>query len=202
MLCSLYYPYFPKKQTYIIKNINLLETHSLFFFLREMHLPMIPFHQRATSVPSRQLILEHWVVSPCLLPLLLNTFFCHWFASLVTSLCKYLSNNSNVYSNTLQIFFYFKWTNASPGSTEELNPTQVVRTLLPLILESSTESVAEISSTSLERILGPAESDAFLARIYERLVTGCHNIIANHSDPSRYNNVAQLWFLHLFLSFN
>ncbi|TWW56459.1 E3 ubiquitin-protein ligase UBR4 [Takifugu flavidus] len=68
--------------------------------------------------------------------------------------------------------------------TEELNPTQVVRTLLPLILESSTESVAEISSTSLERVLGPAESDAFLARIYERLVTGCHNIIANHSDPS------------------
>uniref|UniRef100_M4AWS3 Ubiquitin protein ligase E3 component n-recognin 4 n=1 Tax=Xiphophorus maculatus TaxID=8083 RepID=M4AWS3_XIPMA len=67
--------------------------------------------------------------------------------------------------------------------TEELNPTQVVSTLLPLLLESSTECVAEISSTSLERILGPAESDAFLARIYERLVTGCYNIIANHSDP-------------------
>ncbi|KAK1898672.1 E3 ubiquitin-protein ligase UBR4 [Dissostichus eleginoides] len=68
--------------------------------------------------------------------------------------------------------------------TEELNPSQVVRTLLPLLLESSTESVAEISSTSLERILGPAESDAFLARIYERLVTGCYNIIAHHSDPT------------------
>ncbi|KAK7896704.1 hypothetical protein WMY93_022029 [Mugilogobius chulae] len=68
--------------------------------------------------------------------------------------------------------------------TEELNPSQVVRTLLPLLLESSTESVAEISSTSLERILGPSESDAFLARIYERLVTGCYNIIANHSDPN------------------
>lgn len=72
-------------------------------------------------------------------------------------------------------------------STEELNPSQVVRTLLPLLLESSTESVAEISSTSLERILGPSESDAFLARIYERLVTGCYNIIANHSDPNRYD---------------
>lgn len=103
---------------------------------------------------------------------------------------------------THNLFFYLIWTNASPGSTEELNPTQVVHTLLPLILESSTESVAEISSTSLERILGPAESDAFLARIYERLVTGCHNIIANHSDPSRYNNMAQLWFLYLFLLFN
>ncbi|XP_008300472.1 E3 ubiquitin-protein ligase UBR4 isoform X1 [Stegastes partitus] len=68
--------------------------------------------------------------------------------------------------------------------TEELNPSQVVGTLLPLLLESSTESVAEISSTSLERILGPSESDAFLARIYERLVTGCYNIIANHSDPN------------------
>ncbi|KAM6976924.1 E3 ubiquitin-protein ligase UBR4 [Aplochiton taeniatus] len=67
--------------------------------------------------------------------------------------------------------------------TEDLNPSQVVHSLLPLLLESSTESVAEISSTSLERILGPAESDAFLARIYERLVTGCYNIIANHSDP-------------------
>lgn len=73
-----------------------------------------------------------------------------------------------------------------------------MRTLLPLILESSTESVAEISSTSLERILGPAESDAFLARIYERLVTGCYNIIANHSDPSRYKNMAQL--RHILLS--
>lgn len=72
-------------------------------------------------------------------------------------------------------------------STEELNPSQVVGTLLPLLLESSTESVAEISSTSLERILGPSESDAFLARIYERLVTGCYNIIANHSDPNRYS---------------
>lgn len=74
----------------------------------------------------------------------------------------------------------------SPLRTEELNPSQVVRTLLPLLLESSTECVAEISSTSLERILGPSESDAFLARIYERLVTGCYNIIAHHSDPNRY----------------
>lgn len=71
-------------------------------------------------------------------------------------------------------------------STEEVNPSQIVRTLLPLLLESSTESVAEISTTSLERILGPSESDAFLGRIYERLVTGCYNIIANHSDPNRY----------------
>ncbi|XP_028980055.2 E3 ubiquitin-protein ligase UBR4 isoform X4 [Esox lucius] len=68
--------------------------------------------------------------------------------------------------------------------TEELNPPQVVRSLLPLLLESSTESVAEICSTSLERILGPAESDSFLARVYERLVTGCYNIIAHHSDPN------------------
>lgn len=70
-------------------------------------------------------------------------------------------------------------------STEELNSPQVIRTLLPLLLESSTESVAEICSTSLERILGPAESDAFLALVYERLITGCYNIIANHSDPNR-----------------
>ena len=72
-----------------------------------------------------------------------------------------------------------------PSSTEELNASQVIHSLLPLLLESSTESVAEISSTSLERILGPAESDAFLARVYERLVTGCYNIIANHADPNR-----------------
>lgn len=70
-------------------------------------------------------------------------------------------------------------------STEELNSPQAIRTLLPLLLESSTESVAEICSTSLERILGPAESDAFLALVYERLITGCYNIIANHSDPDR-----------------
>uniref|UniRef100_A0A673KP75 E3 ubiquitin-protein ligase UBR4 n=1 Tax=Sinocyclocheilus rhinocerous TaxID=307959 RepID=A0A673KP75_9TELE len=68
--------------------------------------------------------------------------------------------------------------------TEELNSPQVIRTLLPLLLESSTESVAEICSTSLERILGPAESDAFLALVYERLIRGCYNIIANHSDPN------------------
>ncbi|XP_077460740.1 E3 ubiquitin-protein ligase UBR4 isoform X2 [Stigmatopora argus] len=68
--------------------------------------------------------------------------------------------------------------------TEELDPTQIVRTLLPLLLESSTESVAEVCTTSLERILGPSESDAFLGRIYERLVKGCYNIIANHSDPN------------------
>ncbi|MGH0168045.1 UNVERIFIED_CONTAM: hypothetical protein FKN15_073672 [Acipenser sinensis] len=67
---------------------------------------------------------------------------------------------------------------------DELNPPQVIRTLLPLLLESSTESVAEISSTSLERILGPSESDEFLARVYEKLITGCYNIIASHSDPS------------------
>lgn len=84
-----------------------------------------------------------------------------------------------------------------PFSTEELNPSQVVSTLLPLLLESSTESVAEISSTSLERILGPSESDAFLARIYERLVTGCYNIIANHSDPNRYDMCQEICLLHL-----
>ncbi|XP_078094991.1 E3 ubiquitin-protein ligase UBR4 isoform X5 [Mustelus asterias] len=67
---------------------------------------------------------------------------------------------------------------------DELNPPQVIHTLLPLLLETSTESVSEISSTSLERILGPAESDEFLARVYERLITSCYNIIANHSDPN------------------
>ncbi|XP_064423992.1 E3 ubiquitin-protein ligase UBR4 [Latimeria chalumnae] len=67
---------------------------------------------------------------------------------------------------------------------DELNPPQLIRTLLPLLLESSTESVAEISSTSLERILGPAESDEFLAHIYEKLITGCYDILANHSDPN------------------
>lgn len=60
----------------------------------------------------------------------------------------------------------------------------VIRTLLPLLLESTTESVAEISSNSLERILGPAESDEFLARVYEKLITGCYNILANHADPN------------------
>lgn len=67
-----------------------------------------------------------------------------------------------------------------------MNPPQVIRTLLPLLLESSTESVAEISSNSLERILGPAESDEFLARVYEKLITGCYNILANHADPNRW----------------
>lgn len=70
--------------------------------------------------------------------------------------------------------------------SDEMNPPQVIRTLLPLLLESSTESVAEISSNSLERILGPAESDEFLARVYEKLITGCYNILANHADPNRW----------------
>ncbi|XP_055978695.1 E3 ubiquitin-protein ligase UBR4 isoform X1 [Sorex fumeus] len=68
--------------------------------------------------------------------------------------------------------------------SDEMNPPQVIQTLLPLLLESSTESVAEISSNSLERILGPAESDEFLARVYEKLITGCYNILANHADPN------------------
>ncbi|XP_055254807.1 E3 ubiquitin-protein ligase UBR4 [Moschus berezovskii] len=67
--------------------------------------------------------------------------------------------------------------------SDEMNPPQVIRTLLPLLLESSTESVAETSSNSLERVLGPAESDEFLARVYEKLITGCYNILANHADP-------------------
>uniref|UniRef100_A0A8C5WBA2 Ubiquitin protein ligase E3 component n-recognin 4 n=1 Tax=Leptobrachium leishanense TaxID=445787 RepID=A0A8C5WBA2_9ANUR len=67
---------------------------------------------------------------------------------------------------------------------EELNSRQMVQSLLPLLLESSTESVAEICSTSLERVLGPAESDEFLSRVYEKLIMGCYNILANHSDPS------------------
>ncbi|XP_063173479.1 E3 ubiquitin-protein ligase UBR4 [Candoia aspera] len=67
--------------------------------------------------------------------------------------------------------------------SDDLNPPQVIRTLLPLLLETSTESVAEVSSNSLERILGPAESDEFLSRVYEKLIMGCYNILANHSDP-------------------
>lgn len=61
----------------------------------------------------------------------------------------------------------------------------MIRTLLPLLLETSTESVVETSSNSLERILGPAESDEFLSRVYEKLIMGCYNILANHSDPDR-----------------
>ncbi|XP_033375251.1 E3 ubiquitin-protein ligase UBR4 [Parus major] len=68
--------------------------------------------------------------------------------------------------------------------SDDLNPAQVIHSLLPLLLETSTESVAEISSNSLERILGPAESDEFLARVYEKLITGCYNILAHHSDPN------------------
>ncbi|KAF7239331.1 E3 ubiquitin-protein ligase UBR4 [Varanus komodoensis] len=68
--------------------------------------------------------------------------------------------------------------------SDELNPPQATRALLPLLLETSTESVAEISGNSLERILGPAESDEFLSRVYEKLIMGCYNILADHSDPS------------------
>uniref|UniRef100_A0A8C3QPV4 Ubiquitin protein ligase E3 component n-recognin 4 n=1 Tax=Cyanoderma ruficeps TaxID=181631 RepID=A0A8C3QPV4_9PASS len=68
--------------------------------------------------------------------------------------------------------------------SDDLNPPQVIHSLLPLLLETSTESVAEISSNSLERILGPTESDEFLARVYEKLITGCYNILAHHSDPN------------------
>nr|XP_033777630.1 E3 ubiquitin-protein ligase UBR4 isoform X4 [Geotrypetes seraphini] len=67
---------------------------------------------------------------------------------------------------------------------DELNLPQIIRSLLPLLLETSTESVAETSSTSLERILGPSESDYFLAHVYEKLITGCYNILSNHSDPN------------------
>ncbi|KAM8927577.1 E3 ubiquitin-protein ligase UBR4 isoform 2-T2 [Pelodytes ibericus] len=67
---------------------------------------------------------------------------------------------------------------------EDLNSRQLIQSLLPLLLESSTESVAELCSTSLERVLGPAESDDFLSRVYEKLIAGCYNILANHSDPS------------------
>lgn len=102
-------------------------------------------------------------------------------------------------------FFCCSW-------SDEMNPPQVIRTLLPLLLESSTESVAEISSNSLERILGPAESDEFLARVYEKLITGCYNILANHADPNRWawlrivrflwpaaatNEVGQHWLLYV-----
>jgi len=69
--------------------------------------------------------------------------------------------------------------------SDDLNLPQVIHSLLPLLLETSTESVAEISSNSLERILGPAESDEFLARVYEKLITGCYSILAHHSDPNR-----------------
>ncbi|XP_075046927.1 E3 ubiquitin-protein ligase UBR4 isoform X4 [Mixophyes fleayi] len=67
---------------------------------------------------------------------------------------------------------------------EDLNSRQLIQSLLFLLLESSTESVAELCSTSLERVLGPAESDEFLSRVYEKLITGCYNILAHHSDPS------------------
>ncbi|XP_069598111.1 E3 ubiquitin-protein ligase UBR4 isoform X6 [Ranitomeya imitator] len=67
---------------------------------------------------------------------------------------------------------------------EDLNSQQLIQSLLPLLLESSTESVAELCSTSLERVLGPAESDEFLSRMYEKLITGCYNILAHHSDPT------------------
>lgn len=76
-----------------------------FFFLSEMPLPMIPFHLRAISAPSRQLTWAHWVVSPCLWPLLLNTSYSRWSASLGTSLCKWLSSPVD----NLNHFTYNKW---------------------------------------------------------------------------------------------
>lgn len=91
-------------------------------------------------------------------------------------LCTFVGG---VYSLTWFCFLCWSW-------SDEMNPPQVIRTLLPLLLESSTESVAEISSNSLERILGPAESEEFLARVYEKLITGCYNILANHADPNRW----------------
>lgn len=101
-----------------------------------------------------------------------------------------LEHFGEVYSLTWFHLLCWSW-------SDEMNPPQVIRTLLPLLLESSTESVAEISSNSLERILGPAESDEFLARVYEKLITGCYNILANHADPNRWawlrRSVRFLW---------
>lgn len=92
--------------------------------------------------------------------------------------------------NSLTWFHFLCW-----SWSDEMNPPQVIRTLLPLLLESSTESVAEISSNSLERILGPSESDEFLARVYEKLITGCYNILANHADPNRWAWLRSVRFL-------
>lgn len=96
-------------------NCNHIPNEIFVFVSSEMHLQMTLFHQRVTSVPSKQLIWAHWAVRLYIWPLLSNTSYFHWFASLVTSSCEsliclksllfFIFNQQHI--NSIVIYVYF-----------------------------------------------------------------------------------------------
>ena len=69
---------------------------------------------------------------------------------------------------------------AAPEDVETAE--EAVRVLLPLVLDATTEGLVDFALSTLERVLGSAESDAFAQRLYYRLFSQCHQISSTFEE--------------------
>ena len=65
--------------------------------------------------------------------------------------------------------------------------TQLVSSLFPLLLDCTTENLADLVTLSLERVVGTGETDQFLANIYSLVVQHGYPILVSHGTTQPHH---------------
>ena len=88
------------------------------------------------------------------------------------------------------IFHFFplrcRWSPKEDHSIQTALGKQLCDTIVPLIVDATTEYLSEQCNTILERVVGPADSDKFANCVQAYVLTKCHRLLVDQSVADRF----------------
>lgn len=92
------------------------------------------------------------------------------------------------YCNQVYILFPLRcrWSPKEDHSIQTALGKQLCDTIVPLIVDATTEYLSEQCNTILERVVGPADSDKFANCVQAYVLTKCHRLLVDQSVADRF----------------
>ena len=102
-------------------------------------------------------------------------------------LCKFIRFSSDL----------IVWCSESPTLQHQL-----ISCLFPLLLDSTTENLADLVTLSLERYVGTGETDQFLAHVYSLVLKHSYPVLVGHGTTQSFlasNHIPQAVWLNIVI---
>lgn len=85
-----------------------------------------------------------------------------------------------------------RWSPKEEHSIQTALGRQLCDTIVPLMVDATTEYLSEQCNTILERVVGPADSDKFASCIQSYVLSKCHDLLVKQCRAQRFVKVAYL----------
>ena len=83
-----------------------------------------------------------------------------------------------------------RWSPKEEHSIKTALGRQLCDTIVPLMVDATTEYLSEQCNTILERVVGPADSDKFASCIQSYVLSKCHDLLVEQCRAQRFVKVA------------